>query len=57
MEIRLDKGKILKSKDKYVKQSNPAEIANAIRSVINEISKIKKEIKNLKIKDEYNAWK
>ena len=54
MEIRLDEGKILKSKDKYVKQSNPAEIANAIRSVINEISKIKEEIKNLKIKDGYN---
>ena len=54
MEIRLDKGKILKSKDKHAKQSNPAEIANAIRSVINEISKIKEEIKNLKIKDGYN---
>ena len=55
MEMRLDKGKILKSKDKHSKQSNPAEIANAMRNVINEISKIKKEIKNLKIKDEYNA--
>ena len=54
MEIRLDEGKILESKDKHSKQSNPAEIANAIRSVINEISKIKEEIKNLKIKDGYN---